>query len=58
MTVYPGMATWRNVVPFPGCLRPTRTTKKKADVAEYLEVFDHVGLFCDRPPGLTELPFV
>jgi hypothetical protein len=30
---------------------------KKADVAEYLWVFDHVGLLVNEPLGTTELPF-
>lgn len=32
--------------------------KKKADVVEHPEVFDHVGLLVDGPPGGTGLPFV
>ena len=32
---------------------------KKAGVLEYLvEVFGHVGLLVDEPPGITGLPFV
>jgi len=31
---------------------------KKADVAEHPEVFDHVGLLTNEPPGRTELPFI
>jgi hypothetical protein len=30
---------------------------KKADVTEHLEVFDHVGLLFNGPPGITDLPF-
>ena len=30
---------------------------KKADVAEYPEVFDHVGLLFNEPPGTAGLPF-
>jgi len=33
--------------------RPTRT--KKADVAEHPEVFDHVGLLVNEPPGTAGL---
>jgi hypothetical protein len=31
---------------------------KKADVADYPEVFGHVGLRFDEPPGLAEVPFI
>jgi hypothetical protein len=31
---------------------------KKADVAEHLQVFDHVGLLVNEPPGTTGLPFI
>jgi hypothetical protein len=31
---------------------------KKADVAEHLEVFDHVGLLVNEPPGSAELLFI
>jgi hypothetical protein len=37
-------------------LVPART--KKADVAEYLEVFGHVGLLVNEPPGSAELLFI
>ena len=30
---------------------------KKADVAEYPAVFDHVGLLVNKPPGTAGLPF-
>ena len=33
--------------------RPT----KKADVAEHPEVFHHVGLLFNEPPGTAGLPF-
>jgi len=33
-------------------------SKKKADVAEHPEVFDHVGLLFNGPPGMAELPFI
>jgi hypothetical protein len=32
--------------------------RKKTDVAKYLEVFDHVGLLVNEPPGLAGLPFI
>ena len=32
-------------------------SNKKADVAEYPEVFHHIGLLINGPPGLTEVPF-
>ena len=31
--------------------------KKKADVAEHPEVFRHVGLLFNQPPGTAGLPF-
>ena len=31
---------------------------KKADVAEHPEVFDHVGLLVNEPPGQAGLPFI
>jgi hypothetical protein len=31
---------------------------KKADVVEHREVFDHVGLLVNEPPGRAGLPFV
>jgi hypothetical protein len=31
---------------------------KKADVVEYPEVFDHVGLLVNGSPGLAGLPFI
>jgi hypothetical protein len=33
-------------------------SKKKADVVEYSEVFHHVGLLVNGPPGMTEVPFI
>jgi len=30
---------------------------KKADVAEHLAVFDHVGLPVDKPPGMARVLF-
>jgi len=27
-------------------------------VVEHLEVFDHVGLLVNEPPGIAELPFI
>ena len=32
--------------------------EKKADVVEHPEVFDHVGLLVNGPPGGAGLPFV
>ena len=32
-------------------------SQKKADVAENPEVFDHVGLLVNGPPGMAGLPF-
>ena len=32
--------------------------ENKADVAEHLEVFDHVGLLTNEPPGTAELLFI
>ena len=34
------------------------TGSKKNDVVKYLEVFDHVGLLVNGPPGTAELPFI
>jgi hypothetical protein len=33
-------------------------SEKKADVVEHPEVFDHIGLLVDEPPGTAELPFI
>jgi hypothetical protein len=30
---------------------------KKKDVVEHFEVFDHVGVLSNGPPGRAELPF-
>ena len=38
-------------VPGQGC------AKQKADVAKHPEVFGHVGLLIDKPPGKVGLPF-
>jgi len=35
-----------------------REREKKADVAEHPEVFDHVGLLVNEPPGKAELLFI
>jgi hypothetical protein len=32
--------------------------QKKADVVEYPEAFDHVGLLVNEPPGTAGLPFI
>jgi len=32
--------------------------QKKTDVVEHPEVFDHVGLLVNEPPGTAGLPFV
>jgi hypothetical protein len=32
--------------------------KKKADVIKYHQVFDHVGLLFNGPPGTAGLPFI
>jgi hypothetical protein len=32
--------------------------RKKADVAKYPKVFDHVGLLVNEPPGKTGLLFI
>ena len=40
-----------------GWLRPPRAAEtKKADVVEHPEVFDHVGLLVNEPPGTAGLP--
>jgi hypothetical protein len=38
--------------------RPAPKQNKKADVAEHPEVFDHVGLLVNEPPGTTGLLFI
>jgi len=38
-----------------GRFAPPQT--KKADVVEHPEVFDHVGLLVNEPPGMAGLPF-
>ena len=35
-----------------------RHANKKADAVEHPEVFDHVGLLFNEPPGATGLPFI
>jgi hypothetical protein len=32
--------------------------KQNADVAEYPEILDHVGLLFNKPPGHAGLPFI
>jgi hypothetical protein len=39
-----------------GCDHTTET--KKADVSEHLEMFAHVGLLVNEPPGTAGLPFI
>jgi hypothetical protein len=31
---------------------------KKADVVKHPEVFDHVGLLVNKPPGKAGVPFI
>jgi len=38
-----------------GCKRANTSRKKKADVAEHPEVFDHVGLPVNEPPGQSRI---
>jgi hypothetical protein len=49
----------RNPCDFPRCLTHSAPpkAKKKADVVEHPEVFDHVGLLVTEPPGTVGLPF-
>jgi len=42
------------VFSFVRCLKET----EKADVVEHPEVFDHVGLLVNEPPGIAGVPFV
>ena len=44
----------------PSRLRPSRTaaSKKKPTWWNTLEVFDHVGLLVNEPPGQAGLPFI
>ena len=37
-------------------LQPSLQRNKNADVMEYPEVLDHIGLLVDGPPGLAGLP--
>jgi len=37
---------------------PAPLQTKKADVTEHPEVFDHVGLLVNEPPGTAGLPFI
>jgi len=37
---------------------PCHRKRKKADVAEHPEVFDHVGLLVNEPPGTAGLLFI
>jgi len=37
---------------------PLRDRDKKTDVVEHPQVFDHVGLLVNWPPGTAELPFI
>ena len=39
-------------------LARARERKKKTDVVEHPEVFDHVGLLFNEPPGTAGLPFI
>jgi hypothetical protein len=41
-----------------GSDRLTGPRTKKADVAEHLKVFDHVGLLVNEPSGKAGLPFI
>jgi hypothetical protein len=36
--------------------KPSLQRNKNADVMEYPEVFDHIGILVDEPPGLAGLP--
>jgi len=47
--------SYRLVPVFADCPAPPQA--KKADVVEHPEVFDHVGLLVNQPPGTAELPF-
>jgi hypothetical protein len=39
-------------------LREEGQAKKKADVVEHPQVFGHVGLLFNGPPGTAGLPFI
>jgi hypothetical protein len=41
-----------------GAAMQHRREKKKADVVEYPQAFDHVGLLVNEPLGLAEVPFI
>jgi hypothetical protein len=48
---------WRVRNPIVKHSSPLRRNKK-ADVVEHPQVFDHVGLLSNEPPGLAGLPFI
>jgi hypothetical protein len=37
---------------------PEHASEKKTDVSEHPEVFEHVGLLVNGPPGTAELSFI
>jgi hypothetical protein len=39
-------------------LTPASARKKKTDVAEHPQVFRHIGLLLNEPPGVARLPFI
>ena len=41
-----------------GSFKEEAWRNKKTDVAEHREVFDHVGLLINEPPGRAGLPFI
>jgi hypothetical protein len=45
-------------LPLGRCSFSAAPKNKKADVAEDPEVFDHVGLFFNEPPGRSGLFFI
>ena len=49
-------------IAYPLCQLPEHpeppNSKKEADLVEYLEVCDYVGLLVNGPPGTAELPFI
>jgi len=39
-------------------LSPLTLRAKKTDVAEHPQVFRHIGLLLNEPPGVARLPFI
>jgi len=49
------LSLWAKTKPI-SALKPP--AQKKTDIPEHPEVFEHVGLLVNWPPGIAELPFI